>query len=172
MRRQTHEIHSQSPPITTNNPPITSNSMSNHLPITSSCPLIHARVSGDLRERQRARAEQSIASLQSPSLFAWLEHTPDLRASPGPVLVLHMGKHMDAKTTALCYFYRHPPWQSGVKLIIELMHTSDSRGGMLTKKHMRVTFVIRRLFRVQANVENESVAFLFSGAGALSSVRK
>ena len=26
-----------------------------------------------------------------------------------------MGEHMDAKTTALCYFYRHPPRQSGVK---------------------------------------------------------
>ena len=26
-----------------------------------------------------------------------------------------MGKHMDAKTRALCYFYRHPPRNSGVK---------------------------------------------------------
>ena len=89
--------------------------MANHLPITSSCPLRHARVYHDFRERQRPRAEKSIGSLHAPSLFAWLEHTPDCCASAGPVLVLDMGKHMDAKTTALCYFYRHPPRQSGVK---------------------------------------------------------
>ena len=139
--------------------------MSNHLPITSSCPLMHARVYHELRGRQRARAEKSTASLQAPSLFAWLEHTPDFCASPGSVLVLHMGKHMDAKTTALCYFYRNPPRQSGCTC-----HTPAAA----CKR--RNTYASLLLYGVSCGykkkLEMRTFAFLFSGTGALSSVRK
>ena len=48
-------------------------------------------------------------------MASWLEHTQGFCASLGPARVAPMGKHMDAKTRALCYFYRHPPRNSGVK---------------------------------------------------------
>ena len=60
-------------------------------------------------------AHLSIAYLRSPCLSSWLEHTEGLCASLEPAHVALLGKHMDAKTTALCYFYRHPPRKSGVK---------------------------------------------------------
>ena len=153
--------------------------MANHLPITSSCPLRHARVYHDFRERQRPRAEKSIASLHAPSLFAWLEHTPDCCASAGPVLVLHMGKHMDALTTSLtcmrCML-------SSTQRSTAHQHTSPRHHWLnahvtlpqrhAKEKHICVTFVIWRFFRVHEKTEMKMFAFLFSGTGALSSVRK
>ena len=139
--------------------------MANHLPITSSCPLRHARVYHDFRERQCPRAEKSIASLHAPSLFAWLEHTPDCCASAGPVLVLHMGKHMDAKTTALCYFYRNPPRQSGC--------TRHTPAAACKRRNTYASLLLYGLSSgYKKKLEMRTFAFLFSGTGALSSVRK
>ena len=155
--------------------------MANHLPITSSCPLRHARVYHDFRERQRPRAEKSIASLHAPSLFAWLEHTPDCCASAGPVLVLHMGKHMDAKTTALCYFYRHPPRQYTTKHSTPAHVTAASltyctRHTPAAACKGKNTYALLLSYGVSFGYtkkkEMKTFAFLFSGTGALSSVRK
>ena len=60
-------------------------------------------------------AHLSMAYLRPPFVASWLEHTQAFCASLGPARVAPMGKHMDAKTRALCYFYRHPPRNSGVK---------------------------------------------------------